>query len=322
MSATFTGEELCMDMGVATTDCVPRRVDEDLWTQCARHGPGGRKGPVSVTNRSIIYRLHPPQGVSFLVVLNGLWVDEAARQPFAGLRALEHETGATVRAILSPGASHHLSLAAYARAFPEARVCVAEGRIPRQNPALVALDNVDVYAIDAPPPELEAAGLRVRVMGGLMEGRGAARVQLLTARRWGYVCDSTEPLMVLQIPTGTVTSGGHQWWFLPEGHDDVFSMPGAMRVVLRLLGLATDYMRPGAVACETNHGFAVRDHAALQVACRDVLDWDFEALLDLHAPPNTSPRSGAKAMFEAVLEPIAAGDWSRVPWEVAQIPAP
>ncbi len=321
MSDPHTTETICMDMGSATTDCLPAAVDVDVWTQCARHGPGQQDGPLSLTNRSIIYKLHPAQGDAFLVVLNGLWVDDASGQPFKGLRMLEEQTGAKVRFILSPGAGHHLSLAAYAEAFPDARVCVAAGRIPRANPELVAMDNVDVYDIDSPPAELLAAGLRIHVLHGLMEGPKAARAQFMIAGVWSYELNSTEPLMVLHEPTGNLTSGGHHWWFVPEGHDGVLQMPGVMHLVLRMVGMGMGYMTAGAVSCETNHSFAIHDKAAFQASCTEFLSWDFDKLLDLHAPPNTCPTSGAKAMFETSVGPIAAGNWDNVVWNEGSLPA-
>jgi len=320
VGSTFSGEEICMDMGQATTDCVPRSVAPDVWTQCARHGPGQRKGPLSVTNRSIIYRLHPPQGEAFLVLLNGLWVDLDGDQPFRGLRALEQETGARLRYILSPGASHHVSLAHYARAFPEAQVWVAAGRIRRMNPELLALDNVHDYPIEAPPPELAQAGLLVQVVGGLMEGPATVKAQRFAAGVKGYVCNATEPLMVCHVPTGAVTSGGHQWWFVPDGHDNVFTLPLVLKWMLSLFGLGFGYMAPGRVACETNHSYAIHDRAALQRSAQQVLAWDFDALLDLHAQPNTCPSSGARALLEPVLRPIAAGDWGALPWGESTLP--
>jgi len=320
MSDPHTCESMCMDMGTATTDCVPCNVDVDIWTQCARHGPGQQNGPVSLNNRSVIYRLHPPEGEPFLVVLNGLWVDEEAGQPFKGLRALEEETGARIRYILSPGAGHHLSLVHYAKAFPDARVCVAAGRIPRENTELAAMDNVDVYPIDAPPAALEPAGLRIHVLGGLMEGPKAARAQFLTAGRWGYVCNSTEPLMVLHVPTGSITSGGHHWWFVPEGLDGVLDASGLVKFMVGMMGLGFDYMKPGAISCETNHAFAIHNRAAFQASCKEVLSWEFDKLLDLHAQVNTCPTSGAKKLFEDAIGPIAAGQWDDVVWRESSLP--
>ncbi len=320
MRETVRGEQLCMDMGRAVTDCIPRPVAQDVWTQVARHGPGQRKGKVSTTNRSIVYRLRPEGGTPFLVLVNGLWVDEGADQPFAGLRALERETACPLRFILAPGAAHHLSLSLYAKAFPEARVCVAAGRIPRTNPTLVALDNVEVYPIDAPPPELAAAGLRVRVLGGLMEGPGARRVAAFTGGGFGCVCDSTEPLMICHLPSGCITSGGHQWWFVAEGRRNAFDMPAPMRFVLRLMGIGIDYMRPGQIVFDPNHNFAIHDRAALQASCSDVLSWDFDTLLDLHAPPDSCPRGNARDLLEPVLAPLAEGRWDEVSWRDGVLP--
>lgn len=317
--STYENEGLCMDMGRATTDCVPRAVAEDVWTQCARHGPGQADGPVSLTNRSIIYRLRPPGGPPFLALLNGLWVDAEGDQPFQGLRALEARTGCPLRVILSPGSGHHLSLPAYARAFPDARVLVADGRIPRANPALVALNNVEVYPVDQPPADLAAAGLQIEVLAGLMEGGGTRRAQLLTAGDFRYVCDSVEPLMVLHTPSGVITSGGHHWWFVPDGHE-VIVLPGVLKLLLRLMGLGLEYLTPGQVSCEIHHNFAIHDRAALQASCARVLAWDFDGLLDLHAPANTCPRQGARALFEPVMGPIARGEWDRVVWRERALP--
>jgi len=317
-----TAEQLCMDMGRATGDCTPCPVDEDVWTQVARHGPGQVAGSSSVTNRSIVYRLHPPDGPPFLVVLNGLWVDEEADQPFEGLRALESTTGARVRFILAPGGSHHLSLTAYARAFPEARVCVADGRIPRTNAELVAEPNVEVYPPASPPPELEAAGLRVHVVAGLMEGVGARRLQRIVGGNRDYHPDSTEPLVVLHVPTGSITSGGHQWWFLPADEAVVFHHPVARRLILRVLSLAQTYLTPGHIVAETNRLYAIHDREALQASAAEILSWEFDALIDLHAPPNKGLRVGARRLFEELLEPLAAGQWDRVPWAEGSLPRP
>lgn len=316
----MSNECICMDMGEATTDCSPVEVLPDVWTQVARHGPGEAKGPVAVTNRSIIYRLHPAEGEPFLAVLNGLWVDGAKGEPFGGLRSLEESTGAKVRFILAPGGAHHLSLTHYADAFPEARVCVAQGRIPRVNTELMAKDNVEAYT-DA-PRELEEAGLHVHVIQGLMEGPLTKHIARVTEFDFGYVPDSTEPLVVLHRPSGTVTSGGHQWWFVPADEQGVFEVPGLMRFIMKwVIGIGFDYVRPGHIALENNGGFAVHDRDALQQSCREILSWEFDALLDLHAQPNKSPMTDAKALFEEALAPILAGEWATLPWPQSSLPA-
>jgi len=311
-----------MDMGVAVTDCVPTKVNTDIWTQVVRHGPGQQKGPLSVTNRSIIYRLHPPEGEPFLVILNGVWADEASDQPFAGLRELEQATGAKVRFILAPAASHHLSLVHYARAFPEARVCVADGRIPRANPELMAEPNVHAYPPDAPPVELAQAGLRIHVVQGLMEGSRSTRVALVAEFDWSYVPNSTEPLMVLHEPTGTITNGGHQWMYVPADEVGVFEAPAFMMFMMKLLIKADmRFAVPGRVTLAPDGGFAIHDRQALSASCREILSWDFDQMLDIHAQPNKNVQSGAKQLFTDAFESIVTGDWGNVPFEDGQLPA-
>lgn len=315
-------ECMCMDMGVAVTDCVPTQFDTDVWTQAVRHGPGQQKGPLSVINRSIIYRLHPSEGEPYLVILNGVWCDEDSGQPFVGLRELEKSTGAKVRFILAPAASHHLSLQQYARAFPQARVCVAEGRIGRANPELMAEPNVEAYPPQTPPPELADAGLRVHVIAGLMEGSRAARVALLTEFMWNYQADSTEPLMVLHEATGTLTNGGHQWMYVPPDEEGVFVAPGAMIFMMKhLLKADMRFAAPGKVTLATDGGFAIHDRDALQASCKEVLSWDFDKMLDIHVQLDKNLESGAKALFEEALAPIVNSDWANVPFEQGQLPA-
>jgi len=52
--------------------------------------------------------------------------------------------------------------------------------------------------------ELEAAGLRIHVLGGLMEGPGTVKIQKMVAGRKGYVCNAAQELMVLHIPSGSI----------------------------------------------------------------------------------------------------------------------
>ncbi|MCO4744393.1 MAG: hypothetical protein KC912_06365 [Proteobacteria bacterium] len=319
----MASECTCMDFGVAVTDCVPVVVDEDIWTQVVRHGPGQQKGPLSITNRSIIYRLHPKQGEPFLVILNGVWCDEDSGQPFKGLHALEAETGAKVRYVLAPASSHNLSLIHYAKAFPEAKVCVAQGRIPRVNPELMAMPNAVAYPVDEPPAELGEAGLKVMVVAGLMEGWSSKRVAMMTEFNFSYVPNTTEPLMVLHEPTGTVTSGGHQWMYVPPDEEGVFEAPAMMRFMMKLMiGADLRFAVPGKITLEPGNSFAIHDREAFQQSCREILSWDFDKMLDVHAQPDKNVDSGAKALFEEALAPIVGGDWSAVPMPSGSLPAP
>ncbi|MFT4624427.1 MAG: hypothetical protein ACI8PZ_003086, partial [Myxococcota bacterium] len=146
------------------------------------------------------------------------------------------------------------------------------------------------------------------------------RVALLTSRIFGYVPDSTEPMVFLHEPTRTFTSGGHQWWFVPADEPAVFVAPRLMTSMMALMGLDIRYMVPGKITLECTGGFAVHDREALRQSCAEILSWEFDALLDVHAQANKSPREGAKALLEEALGPIVRGEWDQVPYPAGVLP--
>ena len=92
-----------------------------VWLLATQHRPGLSKHMFEVNNRCFVFRLNDPTaGGPVLVVVNA--VDPVVGIP--EVRRLEHETGLTVRYILSPGGGHHLMLPAWREQFTQAQVLV------------------------------------------------------------------------------------------------------------------------------------------------------------------------------------------------------
>jgi len=303
-----------MVMGKKTGDATPVQVDEDIWTQCATHGPGNKKTPLSLVNRSIIYRLRPEGGPPFLVVLNALWVCDASGEPINGIKELSKQLGAEVKFVVTPGGGHHLSLAQYAKAFPGARVCVPEGRIVTQNPELIAMPNVETYAASTVPPELAAAGLDIVLWTGLVEGPLNKKFQRLAGTK-NYSLQSIEPQVFLHRPSGTITNGGHHMWFTPADGPPVVKAPGLLKFVIKLMtGTSFNYQKPGKLSSDPHGVYHVRSREDFQAGAQAVLAWEFDKMIDIHAGLDSQLASGARAIIEEALRPIADGAWDQVPF--------
>jgi hypothetical protein len=307
-------ECLCMNLGKSTGDCLPVQLDEDIWTQVVTHGPGNEVGPVSVANRSILYRLKPEGGDPFLVVLNALWCDDDTKEPCASVRKLADELGAPVKFVLTPGSGHHLSLHRYAEAFPDARICIPAGRIERHNTELFKFSNAETYTGDTVPAELAAGGLDVILWEGLVEGPTAkkfARLQM----NFSYALGDVQPQCFLHRPSGTITNGGHHMWFCGGSEEEVFKMPGPMKFIMKLVtGARFDYVVPGKIMLDPNLSYSVADRAKVQASAKRVLAWEFDKMIDIHAGLNSQLASGARAVFEEALGPVARGEWDQVAW--------
>lgn len=295
-------EQCGIILGRAQADLSPVPVAQGVWSLCAVHRPptGGK-----LINRCMLYEVEHPGETKSLVVLNGITPDLERDEPFGAIRRLAKERGASVDYIFNPGPEHHLSLAHYARAFPEARVLVAAGRIEREAPELCALDNVEAMAPGDALPELARAGLHVHVWDGLMEGRFPNTVQ----GRFFVPRGTAEPTLFFHERSKTLLNGGHGWWYW--GRES--AVPWLAR---KLLG-----MRQGEVVWSPRHYF-VWDRDRCAASARRVVEWDFEQLLDLHVPLDDWLMVGAKEAVDGLCRPIAEGRWDDVPLrhDTLQIP--
>jgi hypothetical protein len=207
---TSEPEHIALVKDRAGDDLRPRCVAPGVWSLVSMHKPG-IGGPM-IPNRSMLYRVRDAEGRPILVVCNVLAPDKEADEPMGTIRRFAEAIGATVGFIINPGPEHHLVLAGYASAFPDARVLVAAGRLQRENPALFDLPNVEALPPGDAVPELAAMGLHIHVWGGLMEGAALSLAQF----RFGAPRGTAEPVLLFHQESRTLLNGGHGWWFWGE----------------------------------------------------------------------------------------------------------
>ncbi len=284
-------ETPCIHLGHAADDMQPSPIADGVWSIYALHQPPS--GP-PLANRCLLYLVDGDEPE--LVVVNGITVDLEKNEPFAAIRRLSAELDAPVRNIFNPGPEHHLSLAAYATAFPEARVWVASGRIERENPDLCALPNVGVLPVGDVLPELARGGFCVHVWDGLMVGRIGNVVQGRLFKKRG----TAEPVLFHHKKSRTLLNGGHGWWVWG---DDTF-LPWVARKLFR--------MRRGDVVWSPFH-YLVFDRDRCASSAARVLHWEVDELLDLHAPLNDWMRAGVGDALRRLCQPMVDGKWEQLP---------
>lgn len=299
----FEEEHCCISNGVACGDGRVRQIGRNVWSFFAIHQPA--VGGPPLPNRCLLYALQDADGAKTLVVVNGITPDLEAGEPFGAIRRLAEELEATVGFIFNPGPEHHLSLAHYAEAFPDARVLVAAGRIERENPDLCARENVETMGVGDVLPELAAQGFHVHVWDGLMEGSLSNLAQL----RFGAPRGTAEPTLFFHEESRTLLNGGHGWWYWGEEA----SVPWPMR---KLLGMVK-----GEIVWSSRH-YTVHDRPRCAASAARVLGWEFDSLLDLHTPKDEWLKLGAREAVERLCTPMTEGRWGDLPFktEALQIP--
>jgi len=298
-------ETCCMALGrvVSQVRLVP--VAPEVWSLLTMHGAGNSRFAPRIPNRLLVFRVRDAGGNASLIIVNAVWPDEDNGQPFAALHALSAELGAPIRFILNPGPEHHLSLAKYAEAFPDARVCVAAGRIQRENPELCALDNVETMAVGDALPELSQQGFHVHVWDGFMEGKILNQSQFRIGAKRG----TSEPTVFWHEASNTFLNGGHGWFYWSEGD----KQPWLIRKMMRL--------QQGQVTWSPIH-YSMHDRARCIESGRRILDWRFDRLLDLHVGQDKRIDSGAHAIAEGLMQPLLEENWDALPFGVEPLEIP
>jgi hypothetical protein len=205
-----------------------RELDRDLWVaECPRQRVGG----LEIGARATLVRLRD----GGLLVHSPVPLDAERRAAVTKL--------GPVRALVAPNLLHHLHLAAWAHAFPEARVFGAPG-LAAKRPDL----RVDETLGDAPPP-LWAADLDQRLVGGMPRANEVV-----------FLHRATRTLLLTDLAFHIRVSDHRP-----------------TRIAMRLNGA---YGRFG--PSRLLRWVVTRDRAALRESVDRILAWDFERVIVTH----------------------------------------
>lgn len=302
---TFEAECCALVVGKAADEVRLSQIGPDLWSLFTIHSAGNARFGPRLPNRMLAYRVRDAAGNATLVLANAVNPDLEKDQPFKALRALSAELGAPIRYIINPGSEHHMTLGLYAEAFPDARVCVGAGRVERENPALCAMDNVEMLAHGDALPELSSQGLHVHVWDGFMEGNIMNRSQGRFSAKRG----TAEPLVFWHEASNSLLNGGHGWFYWAAAD----KQPWLVQKVMRL--------KRGQVTWSPFH-YTIHDAARCAASAERVLDWKFDRWLDLHAGQDQRIDSGAHDIVRGLLRPVLEQDWDALPFGVEPLEIP
>jgi len=233
-----------------------------------------------------------------LLVVNA--VDPA--QGIAEVRRLERETGLPVAAIVSPGGGHHLHMAPWHAAFPEAKLLVGPERIPRtaNGRKLMQMGRFETLALDDPFPQFRGQ-LEAVVFHGLAgppdhqsAGEGARDTRFAHMRRMlkimtAKASDPVDEVWLHHVPSQTVIGGENLTWYYPAA-----AMRGAPFMLKSIV-------KPERVAVFTMARKVARPDKV--AACwRRILAWPCRTLLTYHDVPGSGFVGDGRAALAAAVE--------------------
>ena len=94
-------------------------------------------------------------------------------------------------------------------------------------------------------------------------------------------------------------NGGHGWWYWGEKN----AIPWLAR---KIVG-----MKKGQLVQSKKH-YKIYDNALCSRAAKQILDWKFDVLLDLHTPENVWLKSNAYQCVAQLCKPMAEERWGYV----------
>jgi hypothetical protein len=287
-----------LDLSAETAgQAVP--VFDGVWLIATRHRPGLSKHMFEINNRCFVFRLFDQRaGRSVLLVVNA--VDPA--QSLSEVRRLARETGLPVAAIVSPGGGHHLHMAPWHAAFPEAKLLVGPERVPRtaNGRKLMQMGRFETLALDDPFPQFRGQ-LEAVVFHGLAgpadhqsAGEGARdtrfahmgrMLRIMTAK----ATDPVDELWLHHAPSQTVIGGENLTWYYPAA-----AMRGAPFMLKSIV-------KPERVAVFTMARKVARPDKV--AACwRRILAWPCRTLLTYHDVPGSGFVGDGRAALAAAVE--------------------
>jgi len=272
-------------------------VADGFWIIATRHRPGLSRKMFEINNRCLVFRLQDPQAAGpMLLVANA--VDPA--QSLEEVRRLERETRLKVRYVLSVGGGHHLHMAPWVQAFPEARVLVPPVRVPRtrNGSKLMKMERVAAMSLEDPLPQLKGQ-LDAVVFHGLLgfpdhlsPGEGGpdnvlAMMKMMVMMVRGPK-DPVDELWLHHSATGTVIAGENLAWYYPG--EEYRKLPFMGRNMLKpdkvwLMEMARKVESPTAVA----------------ECWKKVLAWPTRTLMTYHDPPTRAVTTEPRAALEQAV---------------------
>lgn len=272
-------------------------VADGFWMIATRHRPGLSKRMFEINNRSLVFRLNDTTtGGPVLLVANA--VDP--EQSIAEVRRLERETGLPVRYVVSVGGGHHLHMAPWIEAFPEATFLLPPVRIPRTRNGQKLMGSARVKLMDLEDPlpqfkgQLDAVlfhglvGFEDHMTAGEGGSDGPFAMIKMMAMMMGGPKDPVDELWLHHVPTGTVIAGENLAWYYPK--DEYAKLPFMGKKMLKpdkvwLMQMARRAKDPEIVA-----------------ACwKKILAWPAKALMTYHDPATRAITTDPRASLEAAV---------------------
>jgi hypothetical protein len=273
-------------------------VAEGMWVLATQHQPGLSKHMFQVNNRCLVFRLHDATlGRQVLAVINA--VDPVAAIP--EVRRLEHETGLTVRYIVSPGGGHHLQIAPWQAQFTQAQVLLCPVRVPftAHGKELMKLPRVALMDAQDPLPQFRGQ-LDAVLFTGLVgppdhqsAAEGAPDTRFAHMKRMAKFMTASmkmpvDELWVHHAATGTVIAGENLAWIYPAAA--LRGQPFMLRSMLK-----PDRLWIWTMARK------VGDAAAVAESWRRILAWPARTVMTYHDPATVAVTTEARARLEAAV---------------------
>jgi hypothetical protein len=270
------------------------QVADGVWLLATRHHPGMSKHMFQINNRCFVFRLQDTTGPVLLVV-NA--VDPAVGIP--EVRRLEHETGLTVRYIVSPGGGHHIMMLPWYEQFPNAQVLLGPVRIPRtrNGQKLMKLPRVRTLDLRDPLPQFKGQ-LDAVLFTGLLgahdeptppEGASDSKLAMI-ARMAKFMTvkmkDPVDELWLHHPPTGMVIAGENLAWQYPAAQ--LRDQPFMLRSMVK-----PDRVWIWPMARK------VGDAATVAACWRQILTWPCRTLMTYHDPATHAFVGDGRAALEA-----------------------
>jgi hypothetical protein len=256
---------------------------EGVWVIATQHRPGFSQHMFPINNRVIVFRVREQgTGRPALVVANGADPEQAASE----VKRIERETGLAVRAIVSPGGGHHLTLASWHDLFPAAEVLIPPLRIPRtaNGQKLLGLPRVRKMDLADPLPQFRGE-LELVIFHGLLGPPDMTTpVEGGSDSLWSFMRgmmkampprEPADEVWLYHRASGTVLAGENLAWQYPAAAHRRLPFMGKRMLKADRVWIWSSFRRVG-------------DQAIVADCWRRILSWPARTLMTYHDVPGTA----------------------------------